>query len=126
MRVVRMGCTINQMGPRMVCLYTVMTSRLTNMRSRSRYCQISLKLMSKAWRLGRMMRSKLSTNLSTNYTNLHELFIALIDPRITRITRIARIVEGVGCVWVTVWWCLGLGTPPARESQLLLTKALQK
>src|SRR5690554_1737119 len=78
MRVVRMGCTINQMGPRMVCLYTVMTSRLTNMRSRSRYCQISLKLMSKAWRLGRMMRSKLSTNLSTNYTNLHELFIALI------------------------------------------------
>src|SRR5690554_472628 len=81
MRVVRMGCTINQMGPRMVCLYTVMTSRLTNMRSRSRYCQISLKLMSKAWRLGRMMRSK----LSTNYTNLHELFIALIDPRITRI-----------------------------------------
>src|SRR5690554_1278368 len=85
MRVVRMGCTINQMGPRMVCLYTVMTSRLTNMRSRSRYCQISLKLMSKAWRLGRMMRSKLSTNLSTNYTNLHELFIALIDPLITRI-----------------------------------------
>src|SRR5690554_5794884 len=85
MRVVRMGCTINQMGPRMVCLYTVMTSRLTNMRSRSRYCQISLKLMSKAWRLGRMMRSKLSTNLSTNYTNLHELFIARIDPRIARI-----------------------------------------
>src|SRR5690554_7465644 len=102
MRVVRMGCTINQMGPRMVCLYTVMTSRLTNMRSRSRYCQISLKLMSKAWRLGRMMRSKFvstnytnlhelfialigATNLSTNYTNLHKLFIALIDPRITRI-----------------------------------------
>src|SRR5690554_5404682 len=98
MRVVRMGCTINQMGPRMVCLYTVMTSRLTNMRSRSRYCQISLKLMSKAWRLGRMMRSKfVSTNYTnlnelfivrieaTNFTNLHELFIALIDPRITRI-----------------------------------------
>jgi len=54
MMVVNAGCMKNHNGPRMVCLYWVTMSRLTNIDHRSRYCQISAKSTCRSLSLGLM------------------------------------------------------------------------
>ena len=55
--VVNKGCMKCHNGPRMVCLYCAVKSRFTNIQSRSRYFQTSLRLMSRRWDWGFISKS---------------------------------------------------------------------